>query len=173
MTEIEFTEARCEERDGDIWLCIKPSSPARAHQFVFDKKGTAYVAQIQQKRDKRSLNANAYAWTLMDKMAEVLRTDKDSVYLTMLERYGRCTYIAVIPEAAERVKETWRTARELGEVTVNGKAGIQLQCYYGSSTYNTKEMSRLIDGIVSECKDLGIETMTPEELARIKEEWGR
>lgn len=173
MIEIEFSESKCEERDGATWLCLKTSAPARARQFVFDKKAAVYTAQIQQKRDKRSLNANAYAWVLMDRMAEVLRTDKDSVYLTMLERYGKCTYIIVIPEAAERVKQTWRTVRELGEVTVNGKAGIQLQCYYGSSTYDTKEMSRLIDGIVSECKDLGIETMTPEELARIKEEWGK
>lgn len=63
--------------------------------------------------------------------------------------------------------------RELGEVTVNGKTGVQLQCYFGSSTYDAKEMSVLIDGVVSECKEMGIETMTPDEIARLKSEWGR
>lgn len=50
--------------------------------------------------------------------------------------------------------------------------GIQLQCYYGSHTYNTKEMSRLIDGVVTSCNELGIETLPPVELKRMKEQWG-
>ena len=51
--------------------------------------------------------------------------------------------------------------------------GIQLQCYFGSSTYNTKEMSVLIDGIVYEAKELGIETLPPDELERMKVEWNQ
>ena len=61
----------------------------------------------------------------------------------------------------------------MGEVTVNGKTGIQLQCYFGSSTYTTAEMATLIDGVISECKDMGIETATPAELARMMGEWGK
>jgi hypothetical protein len=83
------------------------------------------------------------------------------------------THIVVKPHMVDKVKQEWRTVRELGEVTVNGKTGMQLQCFFGSSTYNTKEMSVLIDGVVSECKELGIETMTPDELAGLKNEWGR
>jgi hypothetical protein len=73
----------------------------------------------------------------------------------------------------ERVKQEWRTVRELGEITVNGKTGIQLQCFFGSSTYNSKEMSTLIDGVVSECEEMRIETMQKEELESIKKEWGK
>ena len=125
-----------------------------------------------QYREKRSLDANAYLWVLLQKLAEVLRTDKWSVYLQMLKRYGQFTYIVVKPGAVEAVKKQWRECEEIGEIDVNGTKGVQMLCYYGSSTYDTKEMSVLIDGVVSECQELGIETLPPAELQRIKEQWG-
>jgi hypothetical protein len=136
-------------------------------------KGKALAVEIKQYRQKRSLDANAYLWVLLQKIAEAVNSSKDEVYLQMLERYGVFTHIVVKPHMVDKVKQEWRTVRELGEVTVNGKTGMQLQCFFGSSTYNTKEMSVLIDGVVSECKELGIETMTPDELAGLKNEWGR
>jgi len=136
-------------------------------------KGKALAVEIKQYRQKRSLDANAYLWVLMQKIAEAVNSNKDEVYLQMLERYGQFTHIVVKPHMVDKVKQEWRTVRELGEVTVNGKTGIQLQCYFGSSTYDAKEMSVLIDGVVSECKEMGIETMTPDEIARLKDEWGR
>jgi hypothetical protein len=136
-------------------------------------KGKALAVEIKQYRQKRSLDANAYLWVLLQKIAEAVNSSKDEVYLQMLERYGVFTHIVVKPHIVDKVKQEWRTVRELGEVTVNGKTGIQLQCYFGSSTYDAKEMSVLIDGVVSECKEMGIETMTPDEIARLKDEWGR
>jgi phosphoribosylaminoimidazole (AIR) synthetase len=135
-------------------------------------KGKQLIADIKQYRRPRSLDSNAYMWVLLSKMADVLHTTKDELYLEVLARYGVFTHIIVKPEVVDRVKEEWRTVRELGEVTVNGKTGIQLQCYFGSSTYSTKEMATLIDGVVSECKELGIEVLPPYELQRLKEEWG-
>ncbi|MBR6613139.1 MAG: hypothetical protein IKK84_00040 [Clostridia bacterium] len=122
--------------------------------------------------EKRSLDSNAYMWVLLQEIAATIHKDKWEVYLDMLERYGVFTHVIVKPQAVERVKETWRAVKELGEVTVNGQTGIQLQCYYGSSTYNKKEMARLLDGVVSECKEIGIETLTQEELNSMKESWG-
>lgn len=136
-------------------------------------KGKVLEVEIRQHRRRRSLDANAYLWVLLSKMADVLHTTKDELYLEMLNRYGVFTHIVVKPEIVERVKQEWRTVRVLGEVTVNGKTGVQLQCYFGSSTYNSKEMSVLIDGVISECKDLGIETMPPDELALLKSKWGK
>ena len=124
-------------------------------------------------RNKRSLHANAYCWVILQKIAEVLHQDKWNVYLEMLGKYGVFTHIIVKPNVVDKVKEEWRTVKELGEVSVNGMTGIQLQCYFGSSTYNTKEMSVLIDGIVYEAKELGIETLPPEELERMKIEWNQ
>lgn len=124
-------------------------------------------------RNKRSLDANAYCWVILQKIAEVLHQDKWNVYLEMLGKYGVFTHIIVKPNVVDKVKEEWRTVKELGEVSVNGITGIQLQCYFGSSTYNTKEMSVLIDGIVYEAKELGIETLPPDELERMKIEWNQ
>lgn len=123
-------------------------------------------------RNRRSKDANAYAWVLMQKIAEVLHTDKWSVYLSMLERYGVFTHIIVRPHVVDRVIEEWRTVKNLGKVTVADQTGIQLQCYFGSSTYDTREMAVFINGIVSECHEIGIETASPEELERMKREWG-
>ena len=124
-------------------------------------------------RNKRSLDANAYCWVILQKIAEVLHQDKWNIYLEMLGKYGVFTHIIVKPNVVDKVKEEWRTVKELGEVSVNGMTGIQLQCYFGSSTYNTKEMSVLIDGIVYEAKELGIETLPPDELERMKIEWNQ
>ena len=136
-------------------------------------QGKRLTVEVTREKKRRSLDANAYLWVLLGKMAAVLQTDKDAVYIEMLSRYGVYTHVVVKPQVAERVKQEWRTVRELGEVTVNGKVGIQLQCYFGSSSYTTAEMATLIDGVISECKDMGIETATPAELARMKGEWGR
>lgn len=126
--------------------------------------------EIKPHRERRSLDANAYLWVLIGKIAEVLRTDKDAVYLTMLKRYGQYTYIIVKKEAVDKMVASWRLVEEVGQ-TKDGN-GVQMLAYFGSSTYSTVEMARLIDGVVSEAKELGIETMTPSEIAAIKERWG-
>ena len=150
--------------------------------FEINEDITASIDKIRDKllnltakihREKRSLDANAYAWVLMQKIAEAIHTDKWSVYLMMLERYSPVfTHIIVRPEAVERVKGEWRTVKVLGPIQVNGSSGIQLQCYFGSSTFDSKEMASFIDGIVSECKEMGIETLPPDEIERMRREWG-
>ena len=135
-------------------------------------KGEKLAIKAAKHREKRSLDSNAYAWVMMQKIAEATHSDKETVYIECLKRYSRkFTHVIVKPEAVEMMKALYRACVELGEVTVNGKTGTQLQVYYGSSTFNTKEMSVFIDGIVSECKELGIETMPPEELERMKASW--
>ncbi len=123
-------------------------------------------------RNKRSLDSNAYAWKLMQQIAEAINSDKWSVYLDCLQRYSRSfTHIIVKPDAVDAVKELYRATIDLGEITVNGQTGHQLQVYFGSSTFDSKEMSVFIDGVVSECKELGIETLTPKELERMNQAW--
>ena len=122
-------------------------------------KGKRLSVEVKPERKHRSLDSNAYAWVLMGKLAAALRSTPDEVYLSMLRDYGVYTHVLVAPDAAERMEQTWRLCRNLGKVTVKGRTSVQLQCYYGSSTYDTAEMARLIDGIVDECKGLGIETV--------------
>lgn len=125
-------------------------------------------------RNKRSLDSNAYAWVLMQKIAEAVNSDRWSVYLEMLKKYSReFTFVICKGHAVDKLKELYRTCIDLGEVNVNGQEGHQIQVFFGSSTFDTKAMSVFIDGIVSECKELGIETIPPDELERMKAAWGK
>ena len=158
--------------DNKLHFLVSPQNHTIADlKEADDLLGKEVIVNISTKKKKRSLDSNAYFWVLCQKIAEALKTSKDEVYLQMLEQYGQFDVMIVKPWAAERIMKEWRTARIIGEVNVDGEAGTQIMCFYGSSTYDQKEMSVLIDGVVSEAKELGIETLTPDELARMKERW--
>ena len=117
-------------------------------------------------RKKRSLNANAYLWACIGEIATAMTADKWKIYLMMLKRYGKYTYIVLKPEAVERMQAAWRETEIVGDISVNGEPGVQLLCYYGSSTYDSKEMSALLDGVVSEMKEMGLVPPPTEEMNR-------
>lgn len=168
MTTINFTEAKMSEG----WLCIKPSdfrAMTQAAAFCYQHSSGNYDAELKQHREKRSLNANAYFWVLVGKIADVLRADKDEVYLEMLKRYGQSDLVSVVADVP--AADYFRYFEEAGESTLNGKLFKHYRVYKGSSEFDTREMSILIDGAVQDAKDLGIETLTPEELERMKLEW--
>lgn len=122
-------------------------------------------------RRRRSRNANALLWSCLGKIAAALRTDKWEVYLRMLKRYGNFTYVCVKPQAVEMLKRQWRECEELGPINVNGQVAVQMICYYGSSTYDTHQFTVLLDGVISEMKEIGLETPAEEELRRTLEAW--
>lgn len=115
-------------------------------------------------RHKRSLDANAYFWQLCDKIAKRLGSDKWTIYLLQLSKYGVFVDVSVIREALPMLEREFRNTEILREMEWKGKAGYLVRCYYGSSDYDSKEMSELIEGTVNEAKELGIETLTPDEL---------
>lgn len=127
--------------------------------------------EINKYREARSKDANSYCWVLCDKLAKVLGKNKDEIYEEEICKYGHFVHVIVNPKAVEELKRNWRGTKELGEVEVNGRKGIQVQCYYGSSTYDTLQMACLLDGIVNDCKELDIETRTPTELEDMKRSW--
>lgn len=125
---------------------------------------------LKKHREKRSLNANALLWKCLGDIAVVLRSDKWAVYLEMLKRYGLFTYVCVKPNAVEMLKRQWRECEEVGEIDIHGQKAIQMLCYYGSSTYDSKQFSVLLDGVISEMKEIGLETPTSQQLQRAIEE---
>lgn len=127
--------------------------------------------EIKQHREKRSINANNLLWQCIGKIAKALNTDKMEIYLKLLKSYGKFTYICVKPEAVEAVRKQWRDIEVLGSVTINGKEAIQLLCYFGSSTYNTAEMSHLLEGTISEMSQMDLETPQEEETRLALERW--
>lgn len=124
-------------------------------------------------REKRSKDANALFWACVGEIAAVLHEDKWNIYLALLKSFGRYTYILVPEQAVDRIKEMWREVEEVGEVDVNGRKSKQLLCYYGSSTYDTKDMSRLIEGTMHEMDTLEIPRPDGREIRRALEEWER
>ena len=156
--------------EGEQYISFRLTEDGRKeYEELKDKPDLVIEAKPYRKR--RSLDANSYLWVVCEKIGQKIGSSKDEVYLTLLERYGVFTHLIVKPAAVERVKKEWRTVRELGEVKVGEQTGIQLQCYFGSSTYDSKEMSRLIDGAIQEADNLGIETATPDEVAKMKGLW--
>lgn len=126
---------------------------------------------IKEHKEKRSLNANAYAWVLITKIADHLRASKEEVYLTMLKRYGQSEIISVLTSI--NISGYVKYYEPIGTAVLQGKDFTHYKVYKGSSEYDTREMSVLIDGIVSEAKEMDIDTLTPDELNKIKSMWGK
>lgn len=127
--------------------------------------------EIKKYRKKRSLDANGLLWHCLGDIASVLRADKWEIYLQMLKRYGKYTYICVKPAVVEAVKAQWRECEEIGRININGTEAVQMLCYFGSSTYDSKEFSVLLDGVISEMRELGLQPPPTEEMKRALEQW--
>jgi hypothetical protein len=124
-------------------------------------------------RNRRSLDANALLWACLGEIAAALKTDKWDVYLKMLQRYGKYTYICVKPNVVEAVKAQWRECEEVGKVNINGQEAVQMLCYFGSSTYDSKEFSVLLDGVISEMKEMGLQPPPTGDIKRAMENYGQ
>lgn len=131
--------------------------------------------EIKEHKTKRSLNANAYAWTLIGKIANAIGNTKEEVYKEYIMNKGIYRIITIDEKAAPTFIKVWED-RGLGwlcETSETKIAGlVDVIAYYGTSSYNTKQMANFIDYIVQEAKDLGIETLTPNELEILKSAWG-
>ena len=125
--------------------------------------------EIKPYRQKRSLNANAYAWVLINEMANRLRTSKDEVYQEMLKRYGQSKVISVLSEID--ISRFVKYYEEIGKGHVEGKEFTHYRCFIGSSEYDSREMAILIDGIVDEAQTLGIDTLPTTAVERMKALW--
>ena len=127
-------------------------------------------ADIKMYREIRSMSQNAYAWVLITKIAQCINPpmNKEEVYAEMLKRYGQGGFISIQADKAGDVTRAFDYYVQKGEGEVNGKKFLHYMVYIGSSKYDTKEMATFISGIVEEAKDLGIETLTPDEIARLR-----
>ena len=126
--------------------------------------------EVKPYRQHRSLNANAYAWLIIGKIADVLRAGKDEIYFRLLKRYGQSELISVLSHVP--IGNYVKYYEEAGESKLNGKDFTHYRVYKGSSEFDSREMSIFIDGVVSEAKELGIQTETPNQIAEMKARWG-
>lgn len=129
-------------------------------------------------KQRRSLDANAYFWVLCSKLAEKNHTDKDFMYEIQLRRYGvewvnenGEHYVFTVPVGRPTPDKIGIHAKWVGHGWLKDKEYDSYILLKGSSEYDSAEMSRLINGTVQDCKELGIETMTPDELAAMLARW--
>lgn len=162
-------------RDGGYLLTIATRENVG---ILYDELHEADVdVTVKKHREKRSLDANAYSWVLLDKLAESTGTPKSEIYRREVRDVGGNTETVCVREkGVQKLCDGWNKngigwQTEVMDSKIEGCKNVVL--YYGSSTFDTKQMARLIDNIVQDCKALGIETLTPQQLDALKEEWGR
>lgn len=176
MTDFKFKKAKWHEDKDGVWVSLNVGGGSRTKQFIADLKDKTYKLTIKEDRKKRSLDANAYFWVLMDKMAEKLNTSKEELYRAKILEVGAFTPLLIQKEAVDDFVKTWRSQGIGTQAVVLGESNSSPNCYIvnaykGSSDYTTKEMARLIDWVVQEAKEMEIETLTPDEIERMKRSW--
>lgn len=151
---------------------ILTTSDADARRLVYEFKPGEY--ELRRARKKRSNDANAYAWELIDKIAVVTGIPKTEVYRNAVREIGGVSVQSVILTAAlDDLRRSWCSGH-LGwqvEVITPGKEWTTVNLIYGSSAYDTRQMSRLIDALIQDAKALDIETLPPDKLEGMMQAW--
>ena len=129
--------------------------------------------KVSPSRVKRSLDANAALWLLLDKLAIKLMTTKEELYSHFLIKYGVSDVVQMLESAKEDFinRAGFRAYQELDKKESKGKTTVYLACYYGSSTYDKKEFARLLDGVIEEAKEQDIDFISKEERDLLIKEW--
>lgn len=129
---------------------------------------------IKPYKPKRSLSANAYMWVLVGKLADATGISSADIYRNTVKQLGISQLIVINAAAAPTFKRIWEQ-HGLGwfvdDVDEDTGGSVILRAYYGSSTYNRKQMAALIDLVVQDCRAVGIGTLTPAELAGLVDRW--
>lgn len=175
MTELAFDKTGwMQDREG-VWLMLRVPSVREAQRVCEHYPDGKYSAELKERRKKRSMNANNYFWQLVDQIAAALGRVKEDLYLEYIKQVGVFKDFTLSEEQAKTFRVAWSmlgVGWPTQQVDYDGD-NVVIRAYYGSSQYSTRQMSRLIDMAVEDAKDLGIEVLTPLELERMKEEWGK
>ena len=145
-------------------------------QFQDVKDDKELMVQVKEYRQKRSLSQNAYMWVLLDEIGKAVNRSKEDIYKELVKDYGVFEILPLKDDAVKRFNHNW-SKNGLGWFTeIIGKSKLKgytnLIAYYGSSTYDTKEMTRLLEAVINECQELGIQTMTLSEMMLLQNDNG-
>lgn len=134
-------------------------------KYLFNQDKTK-LFEIKEHKDKRSKSQNAYMWELISKIADMQRLKKEDIYFQMLKDYGQSEIVSI--SSIVNPKGYLKYYEKIGEGKVNNNDFIHYKVYKGSSEYDSREMTILIDGVIQECKQLDIETLTPTQIAEMR-----
>ena len=163
------------DQDGTwIHLLVEDGRAARAYAEANGDKPQRL--KLTAWREKRSLSANAYAWTLLGKLSEALHLPPEEIYRQLIPDVGGNSTVVSVPlEGLDMLRQRWSEngmgwiADVIGVSTWPGMLDVML--YYGSSVYDRAQMARLIDLIIAECKEAGVEYLPPDKINAMLEAW--
>lgn len=147
---------------------------AKLEKARLDAKETIkYDIEIKKYSPKRSLNANSYFWALANELARVLKVKSEDIYREYVKELGICQTVEINNAAVKTLQYAWadRGLGWIAEVLDKGERRTVVNLYYGSSSYNSKQMAQLIDLVVNDCKLNGIETKSKEDINSLVNEW--
>lgn len=124
------------------------------------------IFEIKEKKAKRTLTQNAYYWVLLHELAAALKVDNDTMHRLVLERYG--VYEVISVESGIDLTGYFKYFVQIGKGAVNGKEFTHYKIFKGSSQMDSKEFAALLDGLINDCEELGIPTLTREEIGKLK-----
>lgn len=144
-------------------------------QYLFQQDKTKKY-EVKEYKEKRSLDANAYAWVLLGKLQDKLHIPKEEIYRDAIRNIGSYEVIPIKNEAVDKFRQAWGK-KGLGWITETTKSKLNgytnVLTYYGSSIYDKKEMTRFIEQIIQECEQLDIETKSKAEIDSLLKEWDK
>ena len=162
---------------------VKPEREdiGKAMALVRKHKDRLYDMDVKEHRKKRSLDANAMLWSLINQMSVVMRIPPDEIYQGYIPDVGdNFTWHPEKPETVKQFSDGWcrghigRMVDDVGPCRLPDLRGYRLlKCYYGSSEYDVPTFSRLLDLVIQDCKNIGIDTMSERERSLLLEEWGK
>ncbi len=135
--------------------------------------------KLKKYRKHRSLDANAYFWKLLTELCELAEIDTIEEYKRRIKELGIFRQFKIEKDNIKTFEKMW-TAQgiawfcEIADTTYIGDTEFKItNAYYGSSSFNSKQMTRLIDGVIQDCKAYGIETKPKEEIESLLKEWDK
>ena len=136
------------------------------------KQDKEYDLSIKEHKERRSMTANAYFWVLSEKLAQAVGSTKEEIYLNAIRDIGVWRDWPVKKDLVDTFETLWHR-QGIGwpteQVDWQDSDTVIIRAYYGSSTYSKRQMARLIDNIVQDCKACDIETMPPDKLRSLIE----
>lgn len=158
--------------EGNAEITFVASKSVLADLETFKDKELLISVKTFSKR--RSLSQNAYMWFLLGELAIKLHLPKEEVYKNYIKDYGLFEIIPIKDQAVEMFVKTWKS-RGLGWVSEALKPSkiaeyTNVIVYYGTSIYQSKDMRRIIEAIIKDCKEFNISTMSLSDIMLLKNE---
>lgn len=174
--KVQFDKVKWYSDDDGFWLSLRVTTVRAA--IAFAKAfiaGVLHTAELFKEKKSRSLDANAYCWVLCTEIGKAMKMSKDDVYRRAISEGNEYYPLPIKEELVEDFQRRWATHGTgwVAAVVDDSKLdGYKLVfAYYGSSTYDTKQMADLIDRLIEDARALDIPILTEREISLMKEGW--